>query len=330
MEKIDFVITWVDSNDENWKKKYKKYSDEENIESDARFRDWNFLKYWFRSIEENAPWVNKIFFITEGHIPQWLNLDNENLIIIKHEDFIKKEYLPTFNSNVIQLNLYNIKKLSKHFVNFNDDMFLNNKVHPKDFFYNGLPKDIGVFSPIIPIGSKESIAVNILNNISIINENFNFRHILKKNLFKFYNLKYGKHILKNLVVLPWSVVLGFYDNHIPISYNKEVFKEAITIIESQLEETYGHRFRDKDDITDWIIRYWQLSLGHFHPRKTSFGRYYNLGPDIIKAIDDIKYKKSKVICLNDSGINSSNFEKTREILIDSLEDRYPEKSSFEK
>lgn len=34
-----------------------------------RYRDWENLKYWFRGVETFAPWVNKVYFITYGHIP---------------------------------------------------------------------------------------------------------------------------------------------------------------------------------------------------------------------------------------------------------------------
>ncbi|HGF7620540.1 TPA: Stealth CR1 domain-containing protein, partial [Enterococcus faecium] len=89
-EKIDFVITWVDESDALWKKSKDNYALEYNMKlNDAsRYRDWGFLKYWFRSVEKNAPWVNRIYFVTEGHLPEWLDLSYEKLKVIKHSDFI--------------------------------------------------------------------------------------------------------------------------------------------------------------------------------------------------------------------------------------------------
>ncbi|MBQ6357217.1 MAG: capsule biosynthesis protein CapK, partial [Solobacterium sp.] len=40
---------------------------------DNRFKDWGLFKYWFRGVEKFAPWVNKIYFITWGHVPTWLD-----------------------------------------------------------------------------------------------------------------------------------------------------------------------------------------------------------------------------------------------------------------
>ena len=125
---IDFVITWVDGNDPEWIREKEKYSQNNAGDNrEIRFRDWGILKYWFRSIEKFAPWVNKIYFITWGHLPAWLNTNNPKLIIVKHEDYIPSKYLPTFNSHTIEWNIHRIKGLSDNFVYFNDDTFLCQK-----------------------------------------------------------------------------------------------------------------------------------------------------------------------------------------------------------
>ena len=85
-EKIDFVVMWVDGNDPEWQKKKNKY--DVNAKSDGsiyRYRDWDLLQYWFRGVEKFAPWVNKIYFITWGHLPKWLNriIQKLKLLIIK-------------------------------------------------------------------------------------------------------------------------------------------------------------------------------------------------------------------------------------------------------
>ncbi len=49
MEKIDFVIMWVDGNNIEWQKEKNKYRAPQEI-SVNRYRDWGFLKYWFRGV----------------------------------------------------------------------------------------------------------------------------------------------------------------------------------------------------------------------------------------------------------------------------------------
>ena len=60
-----------------------KNADNRNV----RFRDWDNMQYWFRAVEKFAPWVNKIHFVTYGHLPKWLNINNPKLNIAKHSDF---------------------------------------------------------------------------------------------------------------------------------------------------------------------------------------------------------------------------------------------------
>ena len=143
MEKIDFVIIWVDGGDPEWQAEKSKYqSDTENTDTRSiRYRDWDNLQYWFRAVEKYAPWVNKIHFVTWGHLPSWLDTTNPKLNIVNHKDYIPPEYLPTFSSHTIELNLHRIEGLAEQFVYFNDDMFLNKPVRPDDFFKNGLPCD---------------------------------------------------------------------------------------------------------------------------------------------------------------------------------------------
>ena len=97
-EPIDFVITWVDGNDPKWQEAKEKTLIAQGLGGHIdgrkeRYRDWDNLQYWFRGVEKYAPWVRKIHFVTWGHVPEWLNVDHPKLHIVKHEDFIPKEFL---------------------------------------------------------------------------------------------------------------------------------------------------------------------------------------------------------------------------------------------
>ena len=112
--KIDFVISWVDGKDQAWLQDKSKY-DAASGSDDAkeRYRDWENLKYWFRGVEKFAPWVAKIHFITWGHLPKWLDVNHPRLHIVRHEDYIPQEYLPTFNSHTIEWNMHRIEGLAE-------------------------------------------------------------------------------------------------------------------------------------------------------------------------------------------------------------------------
>ena len=141
-EKIDFVIPFVDGADPAWYAKKLQYSGklpgDENVN---RYRDWGTLKYWFRGVEKYAPWVNKVYFISDNQIPEWMNTECAKLQIVDHKDYIPSEYLPTFSSHPIELNMHRINGLSEKFVYFNDDLFLTKPVDETIFFRNGKPCD---------------------------------------------------------------------------------------------------------------------------------------------------------------------------------------------
>ena len=62
----------------------------EDIAGKARYEGNGLLKYLFRGIEEFAPWVNKIYFVTYGHLPSFLNLNAEKLVVVNHKGFFQK------------------------------------------------------------------------------------------------------------------------------------------------------------------------------------------------------------------------------------------------
>ena len=88
---IDFVILWVDGNDPVWQKKRDSFRHSSGDDSAVRYRDWENLKFWFRSVEKYAPWVRMFHFISDGQIPDWLDTGHPRIDIVDHRDFIPKE-----------------------------------------------------------------------------------------------------------------------------------------------------------------------------------------------------------------------------------------------
>lgn len=321
------MIDWVDDTDPVWNAEREKYSNREfGDKRNVRYRDWDLLRYWFRSVEINAPWVNNIYFVTYGHVPSWLNVNNSKIKIVKHSDYIPKQYLPTFNSNVIELMIHKIPELSDNFVFFNDDFFINAKVKKSDFFYqDGTPRDSGILSPQIP--KENSITHITTNNVEIINKYFS-RHDVIRNFFKFVNFKYGKQNIKTIATLPWNIILGFQDLHIPISFEKSTFEKVWSLEEKQLKDTLKNKFRTNQDYNIWIFRYFQLLLGDFKPREFNFGKYYDISDNNNDIIQDIKNATHSLIVLNDQDVQ--NYNEVKLEIQNSFQERYPRKSEFEK
>ena len=330
-EKIDFVITWVDGGDKDWLAEKMKYLSKDVDTNDVlnaanRYRDMETLKYWFRCVEKYAPWVNKIFFVTWGHIPKWLNINNPKLKIVNHKDYIPQEYLPTFNSNVIELNLHRINELSECFVNFNDDMFITDYVNKDFFFRKGLPRGTANLYPILPRANYDHTT---LNNVIIINRHFNKEKVMKKFFLKFFNLKYGLYLLRfptlNSYRGRWC---GFYESHSAISHLKSTMKNVWKEESDALDSACKNRFRANSDISHWLFEKWNFMTGKFYPISKYSKRHIDLSDnneDVVKAIINRKYK---ILCINDASVDY-DFEKAKKEIIKAFEEILPEKSSFE-
>lgn len=334
MEKIDFVIMWVDGNDPKWQEEKAKYEVKKNADATIyRYRDWNLLKYWFRAVEKYAQWVNKIHFITWGHVPEWLDTTNTKLNIVKHEDFIPAEYLPTFSANTIELNLHRIKELADNFVLFNDDLFLINNVKKEDFFKKNIPLDTVALNVHCP---KKSLISQYfcINDVNIINEHFDFKRSLKDNKSKWFNLKNGKPMLRTFVLTNCPRFPGFWQHHLTNSYNKSTFNEVWQKEPEILHNTCTHKFRETTDVNQWVFKEWQIASGNFVNRSIKFGKTYYIDRDGIEIknelIDYIKKQKGKMVAINDGPMSDKEFNDLVKELDGTFNKILPEKSSFEK
>lgn len=323
---IDFVIIWVDDSDPKWQAERQKYTAEDesymNV-NNCRYRDWGLLPYWFRSVEQYAPWVRKIHFVTCGHYPEWLNLKHPKLNFVKHADYMPMDYLPTFSSHPIELNLHRIDGLAEQFVYFNDDMFVIGPVKPSDFFINGLPRDIAL--RVIPLIGD--IGLVNLNMINIIQREFYFPTQFKKYFWKWMNYRYGIQCFRNIHLLPYKYFTGVKNTHVANSFRKSTFEEVWQKYGDILDKTCHHRFRSPLDVHQWLMKYWQIVSGSFYPQRYSFGKHYFVNE--IKAIEsELKKKRTKLICVNDYE-DVMNFQQLKEHLNHIFKRMFPQKSSFE-
>ncbi len=327
---IDFVVTWVDMNDPEWKKSFAaqsgKIDNRKNPVTEARFRDHGLLRYWFRGIEQFAPWVRKIHFVTCNQKPDWLNPNHPKLSLIHHEDYIPSRFLPTFNSNVLEFYLHKIPELTEHFVYFNDDFFITNHLKQERFFKDGLPQDIAAFRMNWGLSLWNK---NLRNNIKIINKHFDKKEILKRDHDKWYLSDYG-HRGKLTKRLSWyNSFLTLKTPHNAQPFLKETFEEVWDKEREALIKASAHRFRHPDGLSPELFRTWQICKSNFHPYNTY--RDTKMFPLLFKAqkaIDAIKNQSFKLICLNDNE-HMKNYDQTMKELAQAFDSILPQKSKFE-
>ena len=328
---IDFVMIWVDGNDPEWQKEKAQYDTRvvTTANSEVRYRDWDNLQYWFRAVEKFAPWVNKIHFVTWGHLPPWLDTSNPKLHIVNHKDFIPEEYLPTFSSHTIELNLHRIEGLAEQFVYFNDDTFLTAPVKPEDFFKNGKPCDT-VAQDCIFFG-KDSAGPYNGADVTVVNAHFAKRQCIKKNPAIWFNPKNGfRNVVRTGLLIPWPWFPGFYYQHAANSFLKENFKEVWEAEPEILHTTCTHKFRKSGDVNQWVFKFWQMAKGQVSVRSWKFAHCYHVKESNFAALlEDIPSKKRKMLCINDTA-KTENFEDKKEKVKVAFEKLLPEVSSFEK
>ena len=137
---IDAVYTWVNGSDPEHHHQLKKTLQQlgRTPSPDAvapyRFADNDELRYSLRSLERHAPWVRRVYLVTNGQVPCWLDLDHPRISLVTHaEIFPNKSHLPTFSSPAIETHLHRIPGLSSRFLYLNDDLLLGQPVWPEDF-----------------------------------------------------------------------------------------------------------------------------------------------------------------------------------------------------
>lgn len=328
---IDFVITWVDMNDPKWQADFSKYSgrkeNTKNGVSEARFRDNGFLRYWFRGVEKFAPWVRRIHFVTSGQKPEWLDESNPKINLVNHKDYIPEEFLPTYNSVVIERYIHRIPGLADHFVYFNDDFYIINTITPARFFRNGMPCDIAAF---LYNPSWSQWYKRIKNNLKIINRHFDKREVMRRDRDKWFHKSYGSKARWNYLLKPYGKFITLRTPHNAQPYLKSTFEEVWAVVGKELTETSVNRFRALNDLTPELFRTWQICRGNFEPYNTySDTKMFPLMVRPRQAVRAIYNQSYSLICLNDN-VHIRNYDRVMADIRDAFESILPEKSGFER
>ncbi len=340
--KIDVVILWVNGNDSKWIDNYNKYCPENlRLDNDKqRYRDWDTLKYVFRGIERNMPWVNKIHFVTCGQRPDWMNVSHPKLRFVSHEDiFLNNDFLPTFNSSAIELNLSRIPGLSEKFIYFNDDMLVLENTSVERFFKNDKPVDFLVEA--IPrrgyiyerFRSNSSWVYMVNNSVDLINNHYSKTHLIKNDSELYFNKAYGiKSNLINYFFSKFKNYIAFEHYHHPQPYVKKQLQTIEENCKIEFENTFKSKFRNKTNLSQTIFRYSQLASGNFFPSKFDDHLCINVRDEKTSALCISAIQNKRFVCINDeidSGVDNELIESIINKIILELDVKLPNKSSYE-
>ncbi|MBE5074522.1 Stealth CR1 domain-containing protein [Erythrobacteraceae bacterium E2-1 Yellow Sea] len=222
---VDIVYTWVDAADPAFQRNKAEFLGDDSVRPEAayeaRFKSRDELRYSLRSIYEFAPWVRKIYIVTNGQTPHWLDTSHEKISIVTHGEIIDKNNLPTFNSHVIESCIHKISNLSEHYIYFNDDVLLLRQSKVIDFFTeNGL--SLGFVGPsVIPEAPRTA------NDTPSIQATKNARDLIHQNLGHYFDRKFA---------------------HTFHPQRRSVAEHCETLFRQPLEICRGNRFRSETDI----------------------------------------------------------------------------------
>ncbi|MFF5971408.1 stealth conserved region 3 domain-containing protein [Streptomyces sp. NPDC012769] len=306
---VDAVYTWVDGNDPAWQERRRRYGDtgyHEESANAARYISRDELRYSLRSLEQHAPWVRRIYLVTDRQRPHWLDPNHPRIRVVDHaEIFDDPQALPTFNSHAIESRLHHIDGLSEQFLYFNDDMFLGSPVTPQDFFLsNGMTRIFLSPSQVpqwdLSLGDRPVDAAG-KNNRRILEASF------------------GSSIVQKM-------------RHAPYPLRRSVLFEIEQAFAEQHRATTLSRFRSATDISipSSLYHYYAYFTGRAVPSDIRFA-YLDLAKREIERRFGILLARRdrQAFCINDTLSDGQDVVRQAAMLARFLRAYYPIPSAFE-
>src|SRR3984885_2142681 len=268
---IDVVFSWVDGTDPAFLSSRAGRLDRARLgvgdDADARTRQIDELRYALRSVDQNAPWVRRIFIATDTRLPGWLIADHPKLAVVRaSEHFSDPAALPTFNSHAVESQLHHIDGLAEHFLYCNDDMFFGRPVPASVFF---TPAGISGGA----VGPGRSGHENAARNN---------RRLLAD--------RFGYLITRHLA-------------HSPAPLRRSVLAELEGAFPDEFAATQASRFRSATDIsvTNSLYHYYALLTGRAVPHESARACYIDTtSRDGLSLLADLSVRRdADFFCLND-------------------------------
>lgn len=308
---IDLVYLWVNGNDPQWLAKRNacigKTEEKSAVNCDGRYADNDELKYSLRSIDKYAPWIRRIFIVTDNQVPVWLDTANPKVRIVDHKEIMPDVCLPCFNSAVIEHFLYRIPGLAEHFIYANDDMFINKPVTPETFFgKDGLP--------IVRFNRRPFRKWTLLFKEKVQGKRLSNYVQTIRNSAELVEKKYGKYY-------------GGKTHHNIDAYLRSDYEHAAKVFEDEIRTTLPNHVRSENDIQRNIYSYVALAEKRAHLHYVTQRTSFRLHIQNESHYGKLERYNPILFCMNDSQYAKDCDRKRAAAFLDK---RFPEKSQYEK
>lgn len=282
-EEIDMIFSWVDGSSTDFQRQRAKQMQEyvvgEGDDGATRYRHVDELRFALRSVHMYAPWVRRIFIVTDSDRPAWLAEHPKVTIVPSEQFFADPSVLPTHNSHAVESQLHRIDGLAEHFLYSNDDMFFGRPVSPELFFTSGgLTKFVE--APVrIGAGPARTHRSGHDNGLRV------NRALLKD--------KFGRVIIRDL-------------QHCATPLRRSVASELESTFAEDYARTAASRFRSATDIsvTNSLYHYYALLTGRAVPTTSPRVRYIQttLTESLGQMEKLLKRRDVDMFCLNDGSV----------------------------
>jgi hypothetical protein len=308
---IDLVFSWVDGTDPALSSPRARLLAQvvlgDGDDADARTRQIDELRYALRAVDQNAPWVRRIFIATDSRLPNWLIADHPRVTVVRAaEHFRDPSALPTFNSHAVETQLHHIDGLAEHFLYCNDDMFVGRRVAPSRFF---TPGGISRFieSPVRIGGGPVDIRRSGHENAAR-----NNRRLLAD--------RFGYVITRHLA-------------HSPAPLRRSVLAELEAEFPRDFAATQASRFRSAADIsvTNSLYHYYALLTGRAVPHESASARYIETtSRDGLSSLGELLARRdADFFCLNDGSTPEVDEDHRARTVSDFLACYFPHRAPWE-
>ena len=264
---IDYVVPMVFPDDERWQNGFARVN--RHFHKDhVRFRSWGTERLLIKLVKKNLPFLRDIIILLARESQKQPWMDEENVRVVYHEDFIPSRFLPTFNSRAIEMFLHRIPIVSDRFLYGNDDMFPVSPLMETDFFRGETPCIHMVEKPY-PTNP------NLFHKACLNGQNF---------VASFFGKHYDSVLLKN----------GHSIAPIPKKTCEKLWEIGGRNIENSITP-----FREIKNYNQYIYAWWHFFSGDYVDKELPH-KYLSVKNTVAEIVNAINTKEAGVVCINDN------------------------------
>ena len=295
---MDYVFPYVDCEDPVWREQYRRANNCITMD-ESRFRPFGTLRYVFRGIAKNMPFIDRVVLIvsTESQVPDWIN--REKVRIVTQEEFMPAEHLPTFSSSAIESDMWRIDGLSERFIYGNDDCFPLKLLTEEDFFQGKKPR--------LTFAASDYHVKNV------------FRKCCRRGMDMIAD-RFGQiRTDPDVLLKPQHCMKG-----ITLEHMKTVGQICGPLIDRTVTP-----HRHPWNVTGYIYNYFAYYTGEYEPFEKDY-LYIRISDDYEEVTKILEDPDASILCINDAGqLSAAHYEEACEALKERFEALFPERCDYE-